>query len=507
MDLSSPHPVFEVVGQTVHVRGAPDFLLWRLRDALAFLSPAAEQLGFTAPIEEGEEGGWDGMVRFLRWPKTKPPWFEFGLLPRALQVVASLGLAVEIRDFRRRPPQCEDVPRYLAPIPLRDYQAKAAQACELNAGGVVVASPRSGKTRLLFEVFRRLDRPAIWVAPTTQIVTQTAEAALQWFERPDVLVLGSGVDLSARTTAQARLWIATAAKVLTLEAESCKSRDVVILDEFHHYVKTMAWGRQVHRLFAGAYYWFGATGTYGRTNGDEMALEAVLGTVAYRITSPLLLTAGVLVPTRVAFLPVAGQIKARGVDAYDAGIYGHAGRTELTAWAAAALARAGRKVIVLVSRKEHGEAIRKVILEKALTPDPRAVFAPCEFLFAGKGGDQKRDAAHRKKVIESFLEARAVKILIATQLLGEGVDLPEADALIWARGEAAENSYLQGIFRVVTAAPGKKNAIVVDFVDAHQPALLEASRERWRIVSREPVFTPVKLDGWEDLEPLVRSLA
>ena len=47
-------------------------------------------------------------------------------------------------------------------------------------------------------------------------------------------------------------------------------------------------------------------------------------------------------------------------------------------------------------------------------------------------------------------------------MIGEGVDLPSADALVWARGEKAAVSLIQGYYRVCTKYEGKRYAIVVD---------------------------------------------
>ena len=105
-------------------------------------------------------------------------------------------------------------------------------------------------------------------------------------------------------------------------------------------------------------------------------------------------------------------------------------------------------------------------------------------------------------VIDSFLAGQEVKILIGTTILGEGVDLPAADALVYARAEKAEVSLTQAVYRVGTADGAKKAAIVVDFADRHHKHLLEHSLERLRLFYREPTFTltilddPGQLAGW-----------
>ena len=81
-----------------------------------------------------------------------------------------------------------------------------------------------------------------------------------------------------------------------------------------------------------------------------------------------------------------------------------------------------------------------------------------------------------------------MKVLIGTSLLGEGVDLPIADALVYARGEKAEVTLTQNSFRVCTAIPEKKDAVIVDFADRHHRKLLSHSKERLQVYFDQPIF-------------------
>ncbi len=110
----------------------------------------------------------------------------------------------------------------------------------------------------------------------------------------------------------------------------------------------------------------------------------------------------------------------------------------------------------------------------------------------------------QQQIIDSYLGRQEVRILIGTSLLGEGVDLPAADALVYARGEKAEVTLTQAVYRVGTAHEGKRSAIVVDFADRHHRHLRDHSLERLRLYYREPTFTitildhPSQLAGWAE---------
>jgi superfamily II DNA or RNA helicase len=114
---------------------------------------------------------------------------------------------------------------------------------------------------------------------------------------------------------------------------------------------------------------------------------------------------------------------------------------------------------------------------------PGARYAPVELVSA----DNPRP--RNNQVIENFIDGDAVRVLLGTTLVGEGVDLPTTDALVYARGERAEVGLVQAAYRVCTAVHGKHKAVIVDFADRHHKKLLEHSQERLRIYFEEPIFS------------------
>lgn len=430
---------------------------------------------------------WDGWTRFLRRPQTLPPWVPTGLLDRVVAVLRARGHPFQVEDRRVRPEG--DVPRYLTPIPLYEYQTRAVDAClmplrELRGQGVLDMPPRSGKTRILLEVHRQIDQPTLWVAPTRAIVEQTASVARCFFDPADVVVVSSSTLAAAGS---ARLAITTAAAAVDLPQSFYETRGALILDEFHHFLRNNSWGREITKRTPHVYYRFGATGTHFRSNGDDLAMQAVLSRVLYRMTSADLLALGRLVPTHLVFVPITGpRVRGAGTDFIGgfgrAGIHEHAVRNSYVAAAAVELHRSGRTVLVIVGTKVQGYQVQKLI-EANMRPAPAgAEFRSVEFI------STDRSPRIQKLLFASFIARAEVKILIGTSIVGEGVDLPPADALVWARGEKAAVSLVQGWYRVSTASPDKANAIVVDFADRHHRRLIEHSVERLHVASRDPLF-------------------
>jgi superfamily II DNA or RNA helicase len=245
--------------------------------------------------------------------------------------------------------------------------------------------------------------------------------------------------------------------------------------------------RDIFKMCDHIYFRYGMTGTHFRSGSDDFEMWGLLSNTIYKVESADLLKRGFLVPTRIVFLPVLSK-KLRGVPkGYITGhgrfgIHEHDDRNQMVATAAWILEKAGRKVLILVGTKSQGYQIRS-LLRTLLAKKEGAQFEPVEFVSTDV------DRSKQGRVLEAFLESREVNVLIGTSLLGEGVDLPIADALVYARGESAEVSLIQNAYRVGTAVPGKADAVIVDFADRHHRKLLTHSHERLNTYLDESTFS------------------
>ena len=152
----------------------------------------------------------------------------------------------------------------------------------------------------------------------------------------------------------------------------------------------------------------------------------------------------------------------------------------------------GRRVLILVASKSQGRALLRRIDEMLPAPP-----------FGGGSNVAFVSTDTTKKQLDeefqSFREG-STKVLIGTSLVGEGIDLPSADCLIYASGGKAAVSYVQALFRVCTAQEGKEESVIVDFVDKQHGILLNHSRKRWEIASKYPVFELTYLKKGASLE-------
>lgn len=481
--------VFKVGNTNTSVYGADQYQLKVFSRAISYPTEVAIAKQKGIPLPYPVDSGWDGWIRFLRTPQTKPPWFPSGLLYKLVEVCGQLRIPYEVRDQRVRPE--ESVPDFPA-IDLRDYQIEAVEIATKVGKGVLDMPPRSGKTRTMLEIVRRLGLPTIWIAPTDRICAQTVNVITEFFGSGFGCQLVGSDKKKVDKVKHTRVIVCTTATAANLPEDLYATREVLVIDEYHH-AASKSYHKGIFPKCDHIFYRYGMTGTFFRSGLDEMALHAYLSETIYRVTAQALIDKGFLVPTQVLFLPLnCKRLRDMPNTSYQGahgkyGIQEHIYRNELVTWVSLYLSNIGKKVLVLVGTKKQGNILARMM--RAMTrPNPQANYAPVEFIST----DTPRP--RQQKIIDEFLENGTVKILIGTSLLGEGVDLPTADALVYARGEKAEVSLTQNAYRVSTALPGKDRALIVDFADRHNAKLLRHSQQRLEIYFAEPTFRVAVLD-------------
>lgn len=439
----------------------------------------------------------DGWVWLLREDGSLPA----GLVPYAQRLCSKYGFPVKVADRARvRPP--EELPLHTG-LQLRDYQRSLVEAALTRGRGVIDAPPRSGKTTMGAAIIDAQPHPTLWIAPTKAIVRQTAHALKRMLPLgPDGVVelMGGwpkepkseqGAARDRFDDEVARLFGATV--VVTTSATACKmpqrfydSRRQLVIDEQHHALDRGMF-HEINERALNVYHRFGMTGTHFRSDErTEILMDAVLSEVVGRVSVRQLVDLGFLAPVDFAFVPIEGpKVGPSSLDlAYRNGVLRHKTRNAWAVWAARALLAAGKRVIVLVKLIEHGEVLAELI--------PEATFV--------RGADGKFMTDDDVQAAISGFNAGSIRCLIGTSVLGEGIDLPAADALVYAKGGSASVTVTQDVFRVLTASPGKARAIVVDFADRHQDALLAQAQARGRIYASEDAFSVDVLDRAQDLE-------
>lgn len=410
-------------------------------------------------------GFWDGWERLVT-PSGKFPSGLQAHVERVLRFRCGIE-RVHYRDTRGAPA----VPRpVLATPPLYPFQREAVDAFFRGGQGVIDLPPRSGKTRIGIAIVAESGFPTLWVAPNKGLARQTAEAFAAFFGAHTVALLTGGEQGSrTRKRLPAQLvWIATPQTAAGLPG--IESRMFLAIDEFHH-AAADTW-KDVANRCRNAWWRLGLTGTHFRADGRDMEMAGVLGRTLYSRTVADMVQLGRVVPAHVAMLRVAGP-RVTGKDWYRDGVVGSDNRNQTLVWATNQLIAAGKRVLAIVKQVDHGEAIVAHV--------PGAVFV------SGESGPKTDEALAR-------LARREVTAVIGTSVIGEGRDVPAADALVYFAGGKSEVKHTQDYYRVLTASPGKRHGLVVDAADTHSDVLLGHAAERLQHYREESCFTAEVMD-------------
>ena len=128
----------------------------------------------------------------------------------------------------------------------------------------------------------------------------------------------------------------------------------------------------------------------------------------------------------------------------------------------------GKQVLILVSRIEHGKYLNKLIKDSTYL-------------------NGSMDINYRNEMKEKF-NNKEIPCIIATNIFGEGTDIPSIDIFINARLQKAEIQTAQGIGRCLRKTEGKIKAEVFDFLLEGQKHLKDHSNQRLKAYKREKAF-------------------
>jgi superfamily II DNA or RNA helicase len=393
-----------------------------------------------------------------------------GYLERLLSLAESSGAGVEIDDRRVSLPSLE----LSFTGELRDYQERALEAMAAHDCGVLVAPCGSGKTAMGMSLIARLRQPALILVHTLDLLRQTREAAARWLGIKPGMIGGGKLDVKPVTIAT----VQTLAKRPELISDLSSRFGLVLLDESQHCPASSF--MDVMQRFP-ARYRYGLTATPRRADGLEGFTAAVIGPVRHEVGRDELARAGTLVEPDITFIPTEFSyfFDDDWTDMVSA-LTGDAARNNLLFGVILKLARDGRRVLALTQRVNHAEAFHLEFEKRAPGISSLAV------------GTMKK--AERAESIKRLSDGGA-RILFATQLADEGLDIPEVDAVVLMAPTRNEGRTIQRAGRALRALEGKRKPVIVDVTDWRVPVL--ASQARSRFFGAYRVIAPgARLPGW-----------
>lgn len=348
---------------------------------------------------------------------------------------------------------------------LKSFQQRAVDVVCAKDFGTLCAPTGSGKTVMALEIVARRRQPAL-------VVVHTRDLAGQWVERigtflgiasRDVGFIGGG-----RQRLGEKISVALVQTLYKCAEDVSPFIGFLVVDECH---------RCPSRLFTEAVtafdarYMLGLTATPWRRDNLEDLIFWHLGYMHHRIHKDRLLQSGDVLTAEIVYRETCFKPFHDPVREYSKMLVELTcddARNHLIAADVAAAARTGNGTcLVLSDRKRHCETLQSILWFK---------FKLKSELLTGDLA-----ANERRQVLERVQSGR-VKVLVATgQLIGEGIDCGHLTTLFLTTPIRFSGRLVQYLGRVLRPAPGKRKAVVYDYVDVRVETLKAAARARRRV--------------------------
>ncbi|RLI88089.1 MAG: ATP-dependent helicase [Archaeoglobales archaeon] len=381
-------------------------------------------------------------------------------------------------------------PFFEAEIELRDYQQQAVERWMFGRRGCVVLPTGSGKTYVALEIIKDLSVPTLVVVPTLDLVDQ-------WKEKLSIFGENWIGEFSGRKKELKPITVSTYDSAY-INAETLGNKfALLIFDEVHHLPSESY--SQIAEMNA-APYRLGLTATYERDDGRHSILPELVGGKVFELR-PEDLAGKHLANYAVKriYVPLTEEerrkyernarifreyVRRRGITlrsvedfnrvvmatGYDAKAY-----EALRAWDEARRIafnsknklvklrellekHRGEKIIIFTRYNDLVYAISKLFLIPAIT--------------------HRTSKDERRIILEGFRKGK-FKAIVSSQVLDEGIDVPDASVGIIMSGSGSVREFIQRLGRILRPGKGKK-AILYELVSRETGEVYTAKRRSRR---------------------------
>jgi len=465
--------------------------LLALDKALSFYVQGAEHMAAFKGFfnRNGDFVKWDGFRKLL----TPSLQFPTGLLQRVEDFYQEAGKTFEVVD--KRPPKSIGKPRNILdnlrkigkePYP---YQIEIMDVIDKNDRGIIKVATGGGKSLIAALIAAKLGKKAIIYVIGKDLLYQFHAFFSQCFDE-EIGIIGDG-ECVIRDINIASIWTVGQAigmnkKNILLDSEDDekdvgknKYADIVkmmkesklhIIDECH--MSACETIQQVYK-FSNPEHLYGLSGSPWRDDGADLLIESVLGRYIVNISASQLIASGHLAQAIIRFRvvpPYPYELERVYQSTYKKYVVENDARNGLILDAAKTLVGKGYQTLVLFSSLKHGKILYDLFKQHM----------KCAIL------DGSNDKDEREQV-KKDLENRKIDCILASKIFDIGVDIPSLAGLVIACGGKSTVKALQRVGRVIRKYPGKKFAVIIDFVD-QAPFLDNHSKIRYKIYVSEKGF-------------------
>lgn len=247
--------------------------------------------------------------------------------------------------------------------------------------------------------------------------------------------------------------------------EMLESAICFIGDEMHR-GKGESW-LETLALCKNAVYRIGLTGTVDMK--DEIGvfkLFGCTGEILTKISNEFLIEQGFSAKPKIFLQEVREPTDIKSLNdykkAYEVGIVENNFRNSIIIKKVEEKYHEGKFCLVIVNRKKHGEELQKMLSEREV---------PCDFTHGSRSSEE------RKQLLEDLNEER-LQVLIATNILDEGVSVDNLNVLFMGAGGRSFRQVLQRVGRGLRKKADGSGLEVYDYLDYTNKYLLKHSKER-----------------------------
>lgn len=431
---------------------------------------------------------WDGRRRLITMLKDGRLKAPAGLTQEVVDILEAYRVDFEIVDNCRRPKYKLGLGKGFDFDKLRGYQKEAVRAAVTPRGslglrgrGIIKMPPRAGKTSTAAGIAATLDVRTLFVVPSKLLLYQARDELSKWLGVEvglvgDMIWKPKDVTVATVQTLVKRRGKNTREEPAAPEyLELIRQCDLVVCDEVHH-LEAEKW-RQVIQD-SGAHYKIGLSATVFLDHDRETELgviwlRACTGEMLIDISVSDLIEQGHLVRPDIHIYTIrTPDFGKRGWSKrlHREAIYCNDDRNQTICEITQALVRDRMQVVVIANKLEQVGAITQLLNQTSIP-------------FARMTGQTAQST--RTRTIKKFKSGQ-LRVLVGT-VLGEGIDIPEIDAVVVAEGGSDIKATYQRL-RCLTPRKGKDRAVVVDFMDLTHPYFAKHSLARLEVYRGERAF-------------------
>ncbi len=377
-------------------------------------------------------------------------------------------------------------------IELRDYQEEAVDRWMLDKRGVVVLPTGAGKTHVALKVIRELSVSTLVVVPTLALLEQ-------WLEKLSVFGQNYVGEFSGRRKELKPITVTTYDSAY-VNAEVLGDKFLLIVfDEVHHLPAESY--RQIAEMSI-APYRLGLTAFPEREDGLHDLLPDLVGGIVYRL-QPDDLSGRYLAryETKRIYVPLTEEelqeykrmaekfrrfIASRRINLTSVEDFKEiVMRTGIDAEAYEAL-RSWDEARKIAFNSKNKIRKLKELLEKH-RGDKIIIFTRHNDLvylisrvFLIPAVTHKTDKKERSEILRLFREG-VYKAIVSSQVLDEGVDVPDANVGIIVSGTGSSREFVQRLGRILRPAPGKDKAVLYELISKETGEVKVSRRRRKKV--------------------------